>query len=336
MAKFKPNVNDVLGIELESGGTPIVRIRRVDNGFALVGAEILPSVLSSVEGDDPKPSALEIPSKLRAKFGAVAVGSSKCVAKLVSLPGTLDTAGESKLVDALGLEKPETYRIGHRLSPEGHSRGETRVLVAGIPETIAAAVPRLLASGFPVPHAIEVSDFAVLSAFINAQKDSPAVVGGQVLIHFGNAGTIFAIFGKNALALVRRFDVGTSALLSRIQDSYGVDDNTAKGMLSDSAFDISNLVKEMLDPMTKQMVMGRDFVERREGCRTERIFASGDMAMSPSALSELHSALGVKIDTWDPFKAVKDGQEALPADHEKQSWRYAAAIGAAIAAIEEA
>lgn len=335
MAKFKPNVNDVAGIELEPEGTPVVRIRRADGGYALLGAGILPGVLSSVEGETPKPSALDIPHGLRAKYGAIAVGSAKSVVKLVSLPGALDAVGESKLVDALGLDNPESYRIGHRPVTEGHSRGETRVLVAALPETMAAAVPRLIPSGFPVPYAIEVSDFAVLTAFSHAQANTPTT-GGQVLIHFGNSGTIFAIFSKTALALVRRFDMGTSSLLSRIQDSYSVDENTARGMLSDSAFDISNLVKELLDPVTKQMVMGRDFVERRENCRTEKIFASGDLAASPSALSELQSALGVKIGPWDPFAAVNGGLDCLSPDQAKQSWRFAAAIGAAIAAIEEA
>lgn len=334
MARFKPNVNDVVGIDLDPAGTPVVRIRRAETGFALLGADILPGALASVETDAAKPTPLEIPSKLRAKFGAFAVGSSKSVVKLVSLPGALDAAAESKIVDALGLDNPDTFRIGHKPMTEGHSRGETRVLVAALPEAMAAAVPRLLPSGFPVPHAIEVSDLAILTAFVNAQESTP-VNGGQILIHFGNSGTVYAIFAKTTLALVRRFDVGTSALLGRIQDSYGVDENTARGMLSDSAFDISNIVKELLDPVTKQMVMGRDFVERRENCRTEKVFASGDLASSPNALSELHSSLGVEIDTWDPFAAVKEGKDTLSPEQEKQSWRFAAALGAAIAAIEE-
>jgi Tfp pilus assembly PilM family ATPase len=334
MARFKPNVNDVAGIDLDPSGTPIVRIRRAEAGFALIGADIMPGALSSIEDDTDKPQPLEVPPKLRAKFGAIAVGSSKAVVKLVSLPGQMDAASENKLVDALGLDNPETYRIGHKPITEGHNRSESRVLVAAIPEAMAARVPRLLPSGFPVPHAMEVSDLAILTAFIHAQQSTP-VNGGQVLIHFGNAGTVYAIFSKTNLALVRRFDVGTSALLGRIQDSYGVDENTAKGMLSDSAFDISNLVKDLLDPLTKQMVMGRDFVERRENCRTEKVFASGDLASSPNALAELHSALGVKIATWDPFAAVKDGRDNLSAEHGKQSWRFAAALGAAIAAIEE-
>jgi Tfp pilus assembly PilM family ATPase len=162
------------------------------------------------------------------------------------------------------------------------------------------------------------------------------VNGGQVLIHFGDSGTLFAIFSKTTLSLVRRFDVGTSDLLTRIQESYGVDGNTALGMLSDSAFDISSLVKDLLGPMVKQMVMGRDFVERRENCRTEKIFASGDLAASPNAITELRTGLGVKIEPWNPFTAFKGGQDAIPADQEKKSWRYAAAIGAALAAIEEA
>lgn len=335
MARLKPNVNDVIGIELDTTATPVVRIRRADDGFALLGVDILPGVLSSIDAETPKPPALDIPPKLRAKFAAVAVGSPRAMAKLVSLPGALDSAAEGKLVDALGLDNPETYRIGHKTITEGHGRGETRVLVAAIPEAMAATVPRLLPSGFPVPHAIEVSDLAVLTTFINAQRGS-SVTGGQILIHFGNTGTIYAIFSKTTLVLVRRFDVGSASLLSRIQDSYGVDENTAKGMLSDSAFDISNLVKDLLDPVTKQMVMGRDFVERRENCRTEKVFASGDLAASPNAISELHSSLGVKIEPWDPFAAVNGGKDTVSEEHGKQSWRFAAALGAAIAAIEEA
>jgi len=330
--RLQPKLNDVVGIEITASSTVLARLHRTERGATLVGADILPAVLQSVEDAPPHPVALDIPSRLRGKYGAIAVNTAQATVRLVSLPGAVDAGSEAKLIEGLGLEKPSDYRIGHKVLVEGHGRSESRVLVVALPEKLAASLPQLLPSGSPVPHSVELSELAIMTAFTSTPA---AAGGGSIFIAFGETVTLFAIFNRNALVLVRRFDVGTAAVLSKVKDSFGVDDDTAFGILCDSAFDISSIMKESIGPIAKQIVMGRDFVERRENCRMENVCVSGGLAASPGAMAELTAALGAQPATWSPFDALTDGGASVPESLRGHEWRFAAAIGAALATFGE-
>jgi Tfp pilus assembly PilM family ATPase len=333
--RLKPKLNDVVGIDITATGTVLARLHRTDQGATLVAADILPSVLQSVEAPDPRPAALDIPSRLRGKYGAIAISTTQAALRLVSLPGSVDAGSEAKLVEGLGLERPADYRIGHKILTEGHGRSESRVLVVALPEQLAAALPKLLPSGFPVPHSVELAELAVMSAFSNTSAASSGT-GGAILIDFGETTTLFAVFNRNALVLVRRFDVGAAAVLAKTKEAFGVDEDTAFGILCDSAFDVSQLIKDSLGPMAKQMVMGRDFVERRENCRMENVFVSGGLAASPGAMAEVAAALGTQPTAWSPFDALSEGGASVPDALKGYEWRFSAAIGAALSTFGDA
>ena len=152
---------------------------------------------------------------------------------------------------------------------------------------------------------------------------------------FGDTTSSFAIFNNGLLALVRRFDVGTDTILEKIQESLGVDRDTAKGIIADGAFDISQPVSEVLEPLIKQIMVSRDFVERREDCHISKIYVSGGLVISRDSLDEMRASVGVDVDPWSPFDKLHVQPDAVPENLVGQEWRFSAAVGAALGLFEE-
>lgn len=301
----------------------------------VVAAGILerPPRAGATDGDAPvaRPS---LSPRLRARYVALTVSSGDALIKLLSFPGRFDTSAEEKIAESLGLEKPEDFRIAYRLIREGHARAESRVLAVAMPDDQASQVTALFSSGLPAPFSLEQSGLAALSAFAHGplRRNGDQTVG---VIEFGDSGALVAFFHRGVLALVRQFTVGAHAVLSRVQETLNVDPETAKGILGDQAFDTSQPVMEVLSPLIKQVVVSRDFVERREDCHVEKLFVSGGVVASPEVRKELRSALDVETDVWSPMEGLNVVADAIPQTLVGQEWRLASAAGACIAAFEE-
>ena len=144
-----------------------------------------------------------------------------------------------------------------------------------------------------------------------------------------------ALFNKGVLSLIRRFDFGTDSVLGAVQQSLGVDRETAEGIITDGSFDLSQSVSDVMDTLVKQLIISRDFVERRENCRIAKIFATGSLVSSNDCLSELRAALGSEIETWNPFDSLTVPEGALSEEAKAEPWRFSAAVGACLGTFEE-
>ena len=185
-----------------------------------------------------------------------------------------------------------------------------------------------------MPHSLEVSALAVLTAFettfLNSRGDDP--VG---MLEFGARTSCLALFNKGNLALVRLFDIGTDAIVDKVKASLGVDWATAAGIVQDGAFDITQPLYEALSPLVKQITVSRDFVERREDCRIRNVFVSGGLSQASGALNELASMLGTETAPWSPLDQLSVASGAIPEELVGQEWRFTAAIGACLATLEQ-
>ncbi|MFO7871498.1 MAG: pilus assembly protein PilM [Kiritimatiellia bacterium] len=331
LEQIKSGPADLAGIEIASYGTPVVHMRKSGDEVQVVGADILPPAGTAVE--EP-PAPLELSGKLKGRYASVCVPGSGAIVKLLSFPGQFGESSEHKLLDSLRLENPDKYRIAYKLIARGHGKSESRVLTVALPEEEASIVTPLLPAGLPAPFSLEVSGLAVMTAFLNAtasnQKDQ--AVG---MAHFGSRVSSFALFNKGSLSLIRRFDLGTETILGRVQEGLGVDKETAEGIMSDGSFDISQLVNEVLTPVIKQMVVSRDFLERRENCQLAKIYVSGALTVSRDSIEEISSAMGVETGGWNPFEGLSVSSGALPEAAKGKEWQYAAAIGAGLGTFEE-
>ncbi len=325
--RMKRGPSDVTGVDFGKTSTKVVRLHKNGNEFVLDGTELLPAL---VEG-----GGLTIPPRLKSRYAALAISSSSATAKLLTFPGAIDAAFENNLARNMGLEAGTDDRMAYQVVTEGSGRVESRVLAAATPETDAGPVMQLFQSGIPAPCSLELAPLAALTAFeAGPVLNSSTPTAG--LIDFGTESSTLSIFYKRTLVLLRRFDFGTRKLLDRVTSTLHINEDTALNILSDNAFDISELITDIMSPLSSQLVVSRDFVERRENCNLKQLHCIGGLTSSPSAIHELQRVMNIDINTFDPFTipglqvAAGDGSNASV-----QHWRFTAAIGAALGALQE-
>jgi type IV pilus assembly protein PilM len=335
--KMKHGPTDVVGIDVGTTAVKVARLRKGNNGaVTLLAADVLPKI--EIPEQTPEAPAevpaLQIPPKLKGRYGSIVVSGQSAVIKLLSFPGAFDAAAEGKVVGSIGLDDPNNYRIGYKLITEGHGKSESRVLAVALPETEAKNMIMLFPTGLPAPFSLEVSGLATMSAFLHSvgKQISENAVG---VIDFGAKITSFALFNKGLLALIRRFNFGVNTLLDNVQQALGVDRETAQGIVSDGSFDISQSVNEVIEPIVKQLIVSRDFVERRENCHISKIYVSGGMTVSRDSLDEIKSSMGLEVALWTPLEGLTVSEGAIPGNMAGQESRFSAAIGAALATFEE-
>lgn len=330
-ADFKKRIQkgptEVTGIDFGKSAIKVVRLHKNGDEIVLDGADLLPALS---EG-----GGFTLPQKLKARYAALAVSSPSATAKLLTFPGAIDATFESSLARNLGLEAGTDDRMAYRIITEGSARIESRVLAAAIPEADAAPVMAFFQTGLPAPRSLELASLAALTAF----EAGPVQNGGAPaagMIDIGTESSTLSIFHKRALVLLRRFDFGTRKLLDRVTSTLHIDEGTALNILSDNAFDISELITEIMNPLSNQLVVSRDFVERRENCNLKQLHCIGGLTASPSAMHELERSLNIEIKAFDPFTIPGLQNAAIGNGNDThQHWRFTAAIGAALGALQE-
>jgi len=322
--RLKRGPSDCLGIDVGTTATKLIRLRRSGEDVTILGAELIA----------PASPDFNIPSRLRSRYASLAVSSNGAVAKLLTLPGNIDAAFENQLPRNLGLDDADAFRISYRVVTEGQGRSESRVLAAALPQDAADPLMQRFSSGLPVPYSLEISPLAALTAFERGPV-AEAANSAVGLIDFGTTSTTLSVFNRGELVLMRRFDFGTQLVLDRVESTLRVDAETAQGILADAAFDISELLMELTNPIASQFVVSRDFVERRENCSVSALFAIGGIALSRAAMLGLEQALGTDIAVWNPLAGLVEGPQAFSEQAASQRWRFAAALGAALATVEE-
>jgi type IV pilus assembly protein PilM len=331
--RFKRGPRDIVGIDIGTTATKVVRIRTTGSETTLIGAAILPVVeLSSYLNGEEVPSLI-VPPKLKARSVAIACTAQSAVVKLLSFPGAFDDSNAGKLVRNLGLDDPDRFRIGFKVVTEGQGRQESRILTVAIPEVEAAIPVKLFPSGIPAPNSIEVSGLASMSAFLKTATEHSD--GGLGVIEFGATTSTYALFNRGVLALVRRFSFGSNMLLEKVAQSLGVDVETAQGIVSDGSFDISAAVSDVMQPLIKQLMVSRDFVERRENCHITQMYVSGGLANSHDSLNSLRQAMDLEVHFWNPFDGLTVAEDAIGSELTGREWQFSAAIGACLATFEE-
>ena len=331
--KLKPKPTDVNGIDFDMSATKVVRVRKVGEELTLAGVDILAPVDCSLS--DFTPPTFSIPSKIRANYAAISLNVHGTALKLLTTPGAVDDAFDQKLARNLGLPDDTLDRLGYRILVEGSGRAESRILAVGIPEPDATNCLSLFATGMPAPWHFEASPVAALTAF----EAGPVATGSSNTIgflEFSSRACCFSIFHKKSLMLIRRFDFGMEKVFNKITTSLNVDHATASNILSDEAFDVSDLLHDILQPLFSQLVVSRDFIERRDNCSLQGLYISGSFSTSDTALELIEKALNITVTPWDPFDIPNLSiPTALPAEYDSNRWQFGAALGAALGTFEE-
>jgi len=339
-ARLKTKPADVVGLDIARSGVKAVRAKRgTDGTIALIAADILPAILlPGKPGEAPVTAApFSLPKNFACRYASLAVTGENAVVKLLNFPGRSDSIADQldeKVVEGLAVENAENYRINYKLLLESHGKAESRALAVAVPDVEAAGAVMLLPSGIPVPRSVELSGLAAMTAFMHGPGETHAddTVG---FLEFGAAVSFFAIFHKKTPVLIRKFDVGSVKVLEKVRSSLGIDMATAEGILADGSFDISQQMGDVMSGFVKQIMVSRDFVERRENCRIGKVYASGGMTRSRDWLAEIKSAFSYEVSLWNPLDTMKVERDAFPERLKGHESRFAAAVGACLATLAE-
>jgi Tfp pilus assembly PilM family ATPase len=317
----------VVGLDIRPTEVLAVRMNKSGASLTVSAVEALPFAGGKPDGG---PRTVRLPQKLRAPYASLAVLGADSAVKQLTFPGPLDAEAESKLATALGVPDPERYRIGYRTLTETHGKGEVLVLCVAIQDTEAQEALRLVRSGRPAPYSLEVSGLAGLSAFMHVRgADSKTQAIGALSI--GPEATYLGFFYRHAPILVRKLDLGGGAVVAKVRESLGVDEQTAMGIVTGGAVDISNFAAETAQTLLDRVIVSRDYVERRENCHVRGFYAFGDLSLAREILNHLRAT--IEVDAWDPFSDLKVAEGAIAESAGDRS-RFAAALGACLTTLE--
>jgi len=323
LALFKGGrLQDVVGFDFGATGTRAVRISRVRETLTVVRAW---------SGQALAAAPPAYPRELRAHAGAIAVSHPDIVSKLLSIPRPANKIDDVPFADLLGISDPQAFRIAMEIQESTASEAFT--LLAAIPDAVIHAALRPFAQGFPAPQAIEVAGLAAINGVVLC---NPAFRDQSViLLDLGAETATVAITIPQRLAFVRQFRIGANAILRKLGESLGMDAETARDAVGDGVIDASEQVRAAFEPLVRQIILGRDFVARRHNVRSSRLSVSGGLFQRPYWLTPLQTALAVEAAVWNPLAALPAAAGALAPETVAQGCRFAAAAGAALAALKE-
>jgi Tfp pilus assembly PilM family ATPase len=323
---FKTNISDCTGIDIGTTVTKIVRMKLVaGNEIAITGAALIKP------GGSGK---LTVPSHLRARYASIATSGNNAITKLLTVAGTVGDNFEKTLPKKLGITDEDEYRIAHTVINKGAGRNDTLVLAIALPEDEAEESMSHFSTGFPAPYSLELSAMATLNAFeygpvANAENEA---VG---LIDFGAKTTSMAVFYRKKLAMIRFFKFGTQMVMEHLKSVLKINSDTARGILDDASFDVSDILTGLMSSIAGELTVSRDFIERDKNCSLDRLYAVGGISISHAAMTSISKTMNSKIVPWDPFDDFDVDTETFDDEVNAQHWRFAGAIGAALATLEE-
>ncbi len=341
--KFKELLNrvptDVVALDCATNAVRAVRMRKTSAGLSVVGAELLPAspVHAAVDSSaDPLPSEireLSLPARIRGRYAALMAPGTRAVLKLLRLPEKFDLSDRDQVLSRLGFDKPEGFRVATRVVQPATARTEALVLATALPDRMAEALLKLLPkAGLPAPRFIGISELGLVNAFHN---DPRRVGDGSAhgLIHFDHDFSLLALFNQEHLSQLRTFPFGMASVFSRIMKVLNLDAETAAGVLSDGAFDVSHMVEEQTREIRGQYVICRDFMERSENCSLKKLYVSGPAALGSLFLQEAQPS--EPREPWNALDGYPDRAGGCMAERlALDSWSLSAAIGACAGVLE--
>lgn len=327
-AKHKVPPADVVGIEVGAGfseGAPAVRLRRSPEGFLRIVAAGFVPVVSDIE------SILAMPADMRGPWSLPPAFRAPAAALAVTAPDALVRQSDS-VEDATADFDAATLRT--KASSDG--KKGSLPFVAFMPEELARRVARLLPEGRkPTAVSIQVSPLARVNAFA-ASPTLSAAGGTAVLVQIAANTTTIALFAKGAVALYRELSVGEEDSLHAVAGPMNVDNATAKELLEGGLVDPAPFLGPLVMPIFRQAELSTDWVLRRNGLVVEKFFVAGPPALAPHWAAIFRDQTGREATTCEPVSNFPQEEGAsLPPDFDKVSGRFAAAIGAAAAAMQE-
>jgi len=325
---------DVVGIDVGTTATRVVRVQNVGGTATLMAADLMPAFqlpAADAKGDF-RPEPLILPKALRGVYAAVTINTPQVSIRLLTVPGTQEKVEQLNFPELLGVTDGAEYRIGYEILT-AEMRGEQMVLATGVPETQARWAAALLPRGLPAPCSLQVAGVSALSGF-GYDLTRRLGEGGALLVQIGTEVTNVAGFYKGRLALFRQCSIGSQVIVKGVRDRFGIEADLVPGILEDGMIDASEIVAGAIEPFLRQLVLAREFVERKRACRVEHVLLCGSLMGSRHWSTHIEQAMGIQANVWNPLAMLPVAPHALAKCVQGKECRFAAAVGAALAIME--
>lgn len=328
----KRSRTDVVGLDIGCSTIRAVRLKRTGDSVTLIAADLLPRrVFAEIDAEKSRPAPLILPKNLRGLHAAVSVTTPQTCLRYFSIPGGAEGLAQINFNELLGLAEGVDYRVGYEvLFSDGR---EQNILAAAIPEKQARWVLSLLPQGIPAPCSLQAGGAAVLNCFARELSahhgDAPTI-----FVHVGGEVTDIASFYKGRLVLFRQCLLGSASIIKAIQDRFGLEEELIPGILDDDLIDVTPAIQEAIDPFLRQLLLTREFVERKRSCHIETLLLSGAVLGMKHWNSAISRAMDLVPATWNPFGTIPSLPDALNERAKGIESRFSKAIGAALAALE--
>ena len=86
----------------------------------------------------------------------------------------------------------------------------------------------------------------------------------------------------------------------------------------------------------RKISISREFVERKIGSQVQAWFVSGGLSLSGDWRKQIFATMNRPVELWNPFEDLYMLSDMWPEELQGQETRFAAAVGAAIGALEDA
>ena len=325
-------LTDVVGLDVGSATTRAVRLKRTGDTVTLVAADLLPrQVLPALDGEVVRPQPLQLSKPLSALYAAVGVTSPQASIRMLSVPGGAESLDQINFNEMLGLPEGEEYRIGYEvMSSEGR---EQSILASALLERQARWAVSLLSQGIPAPCSLQAGGTAVLNCFAHElaahHGDVPAI-----FVQVGTDVTDVAVFFKGRLALYRQCMMGSQSIIKTVQERFGIEEDLVPGVLEDDLIDASQPIAAAIEPFLRQLMLAREFVERKRSCRIEKVLLCGALLGTTHWNTLITRTMGITPEAWNPLATLPCLPDALSERVKGVENRFATAVGAALSVLE--
>lgn len=333
---------DVVGISIGGPRTLLVRVARKKDALTVMAVGELPRVelphsgagpVAALSDGKPAERVLVVPKPLAAPYAAFAVEHPECVMRIVSLKQPPETDEAAALTELFGSNPPKGFRVGFGQAG-APNRQDRLYLACALPEYVATTAAALLsANRRPAPASLQVASGARLAAFAAGpvRRHAQACV---VLMEVEENTTSVAVFHAGLLVAYRQFPIGNGDVVDEVARQFGLPHDLAGEMLCENQIDTSSATHPVLTPLFRQIGLSTEFVGRRESCRVSHGFVTGSIAGTSHWIEAAQRTFGVDVSAWNPLEGYPR-PEGVPVGAAPQEQRYHAALGAALAWLED-
>jgi Tfp pilus assembly PilM family ATPase len=327
--RSKRRYSDLIGIDFANSATKVVRLKQTGNEVSLVGIDLLPAV-----DFDSESARIELPRNMTTYYSCLSYSRPEAVVRLVNTPLAADEENlpDAKLRELLSVE--EEFRVSSRLIKRGKGRQDSSLLAVAIPQDDVGFMLNMFPAGPPAPASLEISGLSFISAFMHA-RGAECSNEAVCLIESGELSSTYVFMNQGNIVLIGKMNFGSRTLLARLSEDLGVDEDLAGSILNDHSINISSSLNSVLEPFLKQVSISKDFIERHQGCRVDKLYLSGGLSLLPSWSAEVGQMLHLNTIPWSPLENISCEADILSPELEFEVTRFSAAIGAALGGFEQ-